>query len=158
MKTNPDRRNLLKTIVGVVAGTAPWTCGRTEDALGEQSRANEKLFLLRYDTERGDPVSMKGFLEKVVEVHRRHQIPVTLFCTGAALSRMETPFRALYKEVKDDALFDLQDHSYSHIGLGYERGKPIPTLRADYEKSFAVHERLFGVRPIGKHPHTSFRM
>jgi len=132
-----------------VAGTAPWIRGLAEDAFGEQSRANEKLFLLRYDTERGDPASMKGFLGKVIEVHRSHQIPVTLFCTGAALDQMETAFQAFYKEVKDDALFDIQDHSYSHIGLGYERGKPIPTLKADYERSFAVHERLFGVRPIG---------
>ena len=148
MKTRLNRRDLLKAI-GLVAGTTSWAIGRVECARGEQWRAKEKLFLLRYDTERGDPTSMKGFLEKVVEVHRRHQIPATFFCTGAALEGMEMPFRSFHEEVKDDALFDIQDHSYSHIGLGYERGKPIPTLKADYEKSFAVHQRLFGVRPIG---------
>ena len=49
-RTNPDRRDLLKAIVGAVAGTAPWIRGLAEDAFGEQSRANEKLFLRRYDT------------------------------------------------------------------------------------------------------------
>jgi peptidoglycan/xylan/chitin deacetylase (PgdA/CDA1 family) len=149
METRPNRRDLLKAAIGLAAGAASWAFGRTEDAGAEQTRAKENLFLLRYDTERGDPESMKGFLEKMVEVHRSHQIPATLFCTGTALERMEMPFRSFYEEVKDDALFDIQDHSYSHIGLGYERGKPVPALKADYERSFAVHERLFGVRPIG---------
>jgi hypothetical protein len=129
VETRPNRRDLLKAAIGLAAGTASWAFGRTKDAGAEQSRAKENLFLLRYDTERGSPVVMKGFLEKVVEVHRSHQIPATLFCTGTALERMEMPFRSFYEEVKGDALFDIQDHSYSHIGLGYERGKPIPTLR-----------------------------
>jgi len=90
-----------------------------------------------------------GFLEAVVEVHRRNQIPAGLFCTGAAIEAREEEFRDFWKEVKDDPLFDIEDHSYSHIGLGYERGKSVDALRADYERSFAVHERVFGVRPIG---------
>lgn len=149
METLSNRRDLLKAAIGLAAGTASWALGRVGSASAESSRPKEKLFLLRYDTERGDPEEMKGFLEKVVEVHRSHQIPVTLFCTGKALERMETSFRSFHREVEGDALFDIQDHSYSHVGLGYERGEPVSTLKADYERSFAVHERLFGVRPIG---------
>ena len=109
----------------------------------------EKLFLLRYDTERKSPREMEGFFEKAVAVHRSHEIPATFFCTGAAIDSREADFRAFYGAVEGDPLFDIQDHSYSHIGLGYERGKDLEILRADYERSFAAHERVFGTRPVG---------
>jgi len=131
---------------------------------------DRKIFLLRYDTEwnnprgrrrpppPGDPVvvrdyhsleSMAGFFEKVVEVHRKDSIPATFFCQGAAIDFREDEFRNFFGEVKDDPLFDLQDHSYSHIGLGYSRGNPVDVIRADYERSFAAHERVLGKRPVG---------
>ena len=119
MKTRSNRRDLLKAAIGLAAGTASWAFGRSANARGEPSRSKENLFLLRYDVERGDPEGMEGFLEKVVEVHRSHGIAAALFCTGKALERMEMPFRSFHEEVKDDALFDIQDHSYSHVGLGY---------------------------------------
>ena len=59
METRPNRRDLLKAAIGLAAGAASLAFGRTEKAGGEQSRAKENLFLLRYDTERGDPESMK---------------------------------------------------------------------------------------------------
>ena len=129
-----------------------------------------RIFLLRYDTEwnnprgrrrrlpPGDPVvvrdyhsleSMALFFEKVVEVHRKDSIPATFFCQGAAIDFREDEFRNFFREVKDDPLFDLQDHSYSHIGLGYTRGRPVEAIRADYQRSFAAHERVFGKRPVG---------
>ena len=124
-----------------------------------------RLFLLRYDTEwrpiersPGDPVvvgaygsieDMVGFFEKVVEVHRQDQIPATFFCQGEAIDKRESEFRNFYEEVKDDPLFDLQDHSYSHIGLGYAKGQPVEVIRADYERSFAAHQRIFDKQPIG---------
>lgn len=107
------------------------------------------LFLLRYDTERKDAESMAGFFERVIDVHREHAIPATFFCTGGAIETRESDFRTFHDEVRDDPLFDIQDHSYSHIGIGYEAGKPVDVLRADYEKSIACHERVFGVRPTG---------
>lgn len=120
-----------------------------ENAVKTKPTAGEKLFLLRYDTETWQPEQMEGFLEKVVEVHREHEIAATFFCKGATLELMAERFKAFNEQVKDDALFDIQDHSYSHIGLGYQRGKPVEVIRADYERSFAVHKRIFGVRPVG---------
>lgn len=111
----------------------------------------DKLFLLRYDTEAtpGEFPSISGFLEKALQVHRDHEIPVTLFCTGGAIDTRAEEFRNFWREVKSDPLFDIQDHSYSHVGLGYERGKDVETLRDDYLRSFDAHERVFGVRPTG---------
>jgi len=108
-----------------------------------------KLFLLRYDTEGGEAESMAGFFEKAVEVHRENDIPATFFCRGGAIDAREADFRQFGEEVKDDPLFDIQDHSYSHIGVGYDFGQPVDVLRADYERSFAAHERVFGPRPVG---------
>jgi peptidoglycan/xylan/chitin deacetylase (PgdA/CDA1 family) len=110
-----------------------------------------RLFLLRYDTEAGADraEAMRGFFEKVVSVHRRHAIPATFFCTGRAIDVRERAFTDFFREVKDDPLFDIQDHSYLHVGVGYRDGKPVEVLRADYERSFAAHERVFGKRPFG---------
>jgi peptidoglycan/xylan/chitin deacetylase (PgdA/CDA1 family) len=83
----------------------------------------ERICLLRYDTEASNPrQDMTGFLERVLEVHRKYEIPVTLFCKGAAMEHREQEFIAFFQEMKDDPLFDIQDHSYSHVGVGYEAG------------------------------------
>jgi hypothetical protein len=112
--------------------------------------AKEKLMLMRYDTEWwGSPGEMAGFLEKLVEVHRQDEIPVTLFCRGFTLENMRSEFTAFHQETADDPLFDMQDHSYSHVGLGYEWGKPVEVLEADYERSFRIHHEIFGKSPTG---------
>jgi peptidoglycan/xylan/chitin deacetylase (PgdA/CDA1 family) len=111
---------------------------------------SRKLFLLRYDTEWwGGWSEMDGFIEKVIEIHRTNKIPATFFCKGETLYNFKEQFIDFHQEVKDDPLFDFQDHSYSHIGLGYARGKPIQVLKDDYEKSFAIHNEIFGKRPLG---------
>ncbi len=147
---NCTRRDLMKAAAASLTSAALSRAAyAAENAVKTKPAAGEKLFLLRYDTETWQPEQMKGFLEKVVEVHRKHEIPATFFCKGATLELMEERFKVFNEQVKGDVLFDIQDHSYSHIGLGYQRGKPVEVLRADYEKSFAVHERIFGVRPVG---------
>ena len=46
-------------------------------------------------------------------------------------------------------MFDIQDHSYSHVGLGYSKGQSVDVLKADYQRSFDAHGRVLGERPIG---------
>jgi peptidoglycan/xylan/chitin deacetylase (PgdA/CDA1 family) len=92
---------------------------------------------------------MDGFFEKVIEVHRKCVIPATFFCCGKSLDMRTAEFRRFFDEVKDDPLFDIQDHSYSHIGIAYEKSAPLEATRTDYERSFAAHERVFGRRPVG---------
>jgi peptidoglycan/xylan/chitin deacetylase (PgdA/CDA1 family) len=112
-------------------------------------RGEKRKFLIRFDTESRQKEKMKGFFEKIISVQRANSIPVSFFCLGIAIDIRETEFKTFYQEIKDDPLFDIQDHSYSHVGLGYQDGKPVEVLKADYEKSFTVHERVFGKRPIG---------
>lgn len=115
-----------------------------------QGPPDQKRMLMRYDAEWwGHPDKMKGFFEKLVEVHRRDHIPVTLFCKGETLKKMNGEFKAFYQEVKHDPFFDIQDHSFSHIGIGYANGKPVEVLESDYRKSFDLHEEIFGKRPFG---------
>ena len=117
---------------------------------GRSNGIQEKLMLMRYDTEWwGEPAEMAGFLEKLVEVHRQDEIPVTLFCRGLTLENMKSEFSAFHQETADDPLFDMQDHSYSHVGLGYEKGKQVEILEADYDWSFLTHRKVFGMRPTG---------
>lgn len=141
-----NRREFVKKIV---LGTTAGLLGATLSRCRNRGIGN-KLFLLRYDTEWWGPWSaMNGFIEKVIEVHRKNKIPATFFCKGETLTKFKKQFEEFYSEVKNDLLFDFQDHSYSHIGLAYERGKPVVELKADYEKSFAIHEEIFGKRPLG---------
>lgn len=104
------------------------------------------LMLLRYDTESTDP-SMDGFLPKAAAVHRADEIPVSFFCTGKMLEFREEEYGNLGRELAADPLFEFHDHSYSHIGVGYEAGRSLEELRADYEKSFALHLKVLGKRP-----------
>lgn len=107
------------------------------------------LCLFRYDTETDDAAAMRGFLPKVVAVHREHRIPATFFCTGRMLEKREAEFRDFAVEIAGDPLFEVEDHSYSHIGAGYEAGSPVEVLRSDYERSFDLHRRVFGKLPAG---------
>ena len=113
------------------------------------NRSEQRKFLIRFDTESRQKEKMKGFFEKIISVQRVDAIPVSFFCLGKATEIREQEFKSFYHEIKDDPLFDIQVHSYSHVGLGYQDGKSVEFLKADYEKSFAVHERVFGKRPVG---------
>lgn len=108
-----------------------------------------RYFLLRYDTENPKADEMAGFLPKVLDVHQREEIPVTLFCTGKTLDERRDEFIEFWKEAKGSPFIDVQDHSYSHVGVGYENGRPVDKLRRDHERSFKVHEEVFGKRPMG---------
>jgi len=87
---------------------------------------------------------MEGFLSKVFSVHYQEEIAVTLFCTGKTLDERREKFKEFWVEVKESQYIDFQDHSYSHVGVGYENDLPVDELRANHERSFKVHEEVFG--------------
>ncbi len=108
---------------------------------------NQRWLLLRYDVESTDAALMQGFLAGVADTHREADFPVTLFCTGAAIDARQDAFRNFKDTVGGDSRFEIGDHSYSHIGVCYERGKSVASLRADYERSLDAHERILQTRP-----------
>lgn len=138
MSSTITRRKFIKTSM----------LGITAISLG-LNQTNGRNFLIRIDTESRQKNEMKGFFNKIISVQQENNIPISFFCLGEAIEIREEEFRGFYQDVKDDPLFDIQDHSYSHIGLGYRDGELVEVLRADYERSFSVHERVFGKRPIG---------
>ncbi|HVK06960.1 MAG TPA: hypothetical protein VM490_26065, partial [Armatimonadaceae bacterium] len=88
----------------------------------EREGRQRRWLLLRYDVESRDADAMDGFLKRLASAHRAHDLPVTLFCTGGALEAREGAFRTFREETAGDARFEIGDHSYSHIGVGYESG------------------------------------
>jgi peptidoglycan/xylan/chitin deacetylase (PgdA/CDA1 family) len=104
--------------------------------------------LIRYDVEGGGE-KVTGFLEKAVKVHRKDAIPAGFFCVASEIESRPEEFKDFYSEVKSDALFDVQDHSYSRVPLCYEDGPSLEAIEEDYRKSLDVFERVLGFKPLG---------
>jgi peptidoglycan/xylan/chitin deacetylase (PgdA/CDA1 family) len=68
------------------------------------------LYIAAYDTEQ--PACLAA-CRRIVEVHRRHEMPATFFITGKALEASGHEYRALL----DDPLFEIASHTYSHKSL-----------------------------------------
>jgi peptidoglycan/xylan/chitin deacetylase (PgdA/CDA1 family) len=68
------------------------------------------LYIAAYDTEQ--PACLAA-CRRIVEVHRRHDMPATFFITGKALEASGHEYRALL----DDPLFETASHTYSHKSL-----------------------------------------
>lgn len=113
-----------------------------------KSTMTNKVCLIRYDVEKDWDQSIDVFLETIVKLHKENSIPATFFFTGKSLEKRSGNVKKFYNTVKDCNLFDIQNHSYAHIGIGYDRGKPLEILKADYVKSFKIHEEVLGVRPV----------
>ena len=65
------------------------------------------LYIAAYDTE---SPSCLAACRKIVEVHRRFDMPATFFLVGKIL--MADPDD--YRELLDDPLFEIASHTYSH--------------------------------------------
>lgn len=104
-------------------------------------------FIPAYDTEA--PLCLEA-CRKIVEVHRRHQVPATFFIVGKTLEASADEYRRLL----DDPLFEIASHSYSHRLL---RDHPIcgsaatpAEIREEIVRGKEVIERIFpGRRCMG---------
>lgn len=98
-----SRRDLMGAALSaaVAAGVAP---SRTRADL---SRRAGTRYIAAYDTESPACLAACG---KIVEVHKRLQVPATFFITGRTL---EANTRE-YKELLADPLFEVASHTWSH--------------------------------------------
>jgi peptidoglycan/xylan/chitin deacetylase (PgdA/CDA1 family) len=92
------------------------------------------LYIAAYDTEH--PACLAA-CRKIVDVHRRFEMPATFFIQGQRLDE----HRAEYRELLDDPLFEIASHTWSHKML---RDHPICGPAASPEE---IHEEI--VRGVG---------
>jgi peptidoglycan/xylan/chitin deacetylase (PgdA/CDA1 family) len=115
------------------------------------------ILCVGYDVERGDPGVTRHFLKAMTRIHRERNVPCTLFITGQTLERNVDLFRSLL----DDPLFDLQQHTYSHLifheapetsdGVTriYGRNETLETVKNDIEKASQVFRTVLNHEVIG---------
>lgn len=111
------------------------------------------LYIAAYDTE--SPNCLPA-VRKIVEVHRRYQMPATFFIVGKTLEANPDEYRALL----DDPLFEVASHTYSHRML---IDHPVcgaavhgDELHQEIFESKAIIERVFERPCIGLRPGCSF--
>lgn len=68
------------------------------------------LYVAAYDVESAECLAA---CRRIVEVHRRHEMPATFFLLGKTLEANPSE----YRELLDDALFEVASHTYSHRAL-----------------------------------------
>src|SRR5712692_11018894 len=70
-------------------------------------------FFIGYDVEHGDPSVTRHFLQTARKVHEELDVPCTLFVVGRTLRQSPDVFR----ELVGHPLFDLQQHTETHLRL-----------------------------------------
>lgn len=110
-------------------------------------------YIAAYDTE--SPACLAA-CRKIVEVHRRHEMPATFFIVGTTLEAN----RREWVELLDDPLFEVASHTYSHKML---RDHPVcgpaasPGQREiEIRRGKQVVEDAFGRECVGLRPGCGF--
>ncbi len=110
-------------------------------------------YIAAYDTE--SPACLAA-CRKIVEAHRRHNMPATFFIVGKTLEAN----RREYVELLDDPLFEVASHTYSHKML---RDHPVcgpaasPEQREiEIRRGKQVLEDAFGRECVGLRPGCGF--
>lgn len=98
-----SRRSFLQTSIasGVGISLAPVT------ASSQEKEPAATRYIAAYDTESADCLKA---CEKIVAMHKRHNMPATFFVVGKMLEANP----AEYKKLLDDPLFEVASHTYSH--------------------------------------------
>lgn len=113
--------------------------------------------LIGYDVEwRGEGEVTPQFLEKARSLHNRLGVPATLFVVGQTLERWVPRFQ----DIAGDALFDIQQHTYSHQllktvyiedgqSVRVVRGVTLEETREEVRKTRVLLAEHLGVQCIG---------
>jgi peptidoglycan/xylan/chitin deacetylase (PgdA/CDA1 family) len=115
---------------------------------------NEQKILFGSKIINSDETSI--FVEKAKKLHKEMNVPCTMFITGQVLEREINNFKPL---LNDPELFDLQNHTYSHIRLKtvleegptnwIAPGATLDTIYNDVKKANEVFKNLLGIDCIG---------
>jgi peptidoglycan/xylan/chitin deacetylase (PgdA/CDA1 family) len=87
---------------------------------------------------------------RLVELHRRYEVPATFFVLGTVLERRSADLRAIFGE---DPLFDIASHTYSHRPIKenplHGPGVDLAELRREIELGLRLVEEVFERPCIG---------
>lgn len=146
---NITRRKFLKSaaVTGVGASVL------SDVTFGRDNVKNKILYIAAYDTE--SPRCLAG-CRKIVEVHKKYQMPATFFIVGKTLEANEKD----YLDLLDNPLFEIASHTYSHRMLKDNPfcGKAVSLERKREEifRGKEIVERVFNRPCIGMRPGCAF--
>lgn len=114
------------------------------------------VFLLGYDVESNDTEVTRRFLERARRLHEELRAPCTFYVVGRIASRHRDALSALAR----DTLFDLGQHTFSHLLLKticierdgtFEvvRGGTVEGIRDEVRRASDAVEAATGYRPWG---------
>jgi peptidoglycan/xylan/chitin deacetylase (PgdA/CDA1 family) len=99
-------------------------------------------YIFAYDLE--DPVLCLQAAPRLVELHRRYEIPATFFVLGTVIEGRGAELRDIFG---DDPLFDIASHTYSHRLLKDNRlhgqGVSLDELGREIERGLRLVEEVF---------------
>jgi hypothetical protein len=98
-----SRRDFVRSTIAGGIGAA--VLG--ERTKGQESRQTATRYIAAYDTE--SPACLAA-CRKIVEVHKRFEMPATFFILGKVLDANA----AEYRKLLDDPLFEIASHTYTH--------------------------------------------
>ncbi|MBC7327174.1 polysaccharide deacetylase family protein [bacterium] len=113
--------------------------------------------LIGYDVESGEPDVTRRFLELAWELHNRYLAPCSFFLVGRTL---EIVGAEAFKPFVNNPLFDLQQHTYSHLLLKtvyiddgekiqLVRGGTLEEIERDVSKASRLLKDMLGIDCIG---------
>ena len=144
-----SRRNFVKSTVLCGVGTTVASCMLKVHQASERNTR----YIAAYDTE--SPACLAA-CRKIIEVHKRFDVPATFFILGKTLEANP----AEYREILNHPLFEVATHTYSHRMLRDNDfcGSAIPMdeRRKEIFKGKESVERVFERPCIGLRPGCGF--
>ena len=84
-------------------------------------------------------------VEQVTRVLKRYDAPATFCIVGKVLERAGEDLAYL---LKDNPLFDIASHTYSHMGISSTEPNVLRQFSTELEQTSDLILRYFGARPI----------
>jgi peptidoglycan/xylan/chitin deacetylase (PgdA/CDA1 family) len=144
-----SRRDFVGSIIAGGIGAAVMT----DLTRGRESRHTKTRYIAAYDVE---SASCLAACRKIVELHRRFEVPATFFIVGKVLDANPTE----YKKLLDNPLFEIASHTFSHRMLLDNDfcGPAVPMQERQKEifKGKESVERVFERECVGIRPACGF--
>jgi len=144
-----SRRDFVRTTIagGIGAAILP------DLTKGHGTKQTETRYIAAYDTEA--PACLTA-CRKIVEVHKRFEMPATFFVLGKTLDANP----AEYRKLLDDPLFEIASHTYTHQMLRDNEfcgsAVSMDERRKEIFKGKEAVERIFERPCIGMRPGCGF--